>query len=163
MVEESGQLFHTRPMPKNEPRLISYAGTFDRSMDAKNRVTVPADWLAGGPAEFHAIPHSSGDCLVVMPPEEFDSIATSIKQSGKSVDAQQKIIRKIYSKARAVSADSQGRILLPEDQCEALGLKENVKLVAVHSRFEIWNPKRWAEVFAEAEATYNEEASEFGL
>ena len=132
-------------------------------MDAKNRVTVPADWLDTGPNEFHAIPHSSGDCLVVIPPEEFDSIARSIKQSGKSVDAQQKIIRKIYSKARAVSADSQGRILLPEDQCKALHLKENVKLVAVYSRFEIWNAKRWAEVHAEDEATYNEEASEFGL
>ena len=150
-------------MPKNESRPIIYAGTFDRSMDAKNRVTVPAAWLNDGPAEFYAIPHSSGDCLVVMPPEEFDCIATGIKQSGKSVDVQRKRIRQIYSKARTVSADSQGRILLPEDQCEALNLKENVKLVAGHSRFEIWNAKRWAEFYAEEEATYNEEAQEFGL
>ena len=132
-------------------------------MDAKNRVKVPAAWLDGGPNEFHAIPHSSGDYLVVMPPEDFDSLATSIRQSGKSVDMQRRIIRQIYSKARAVSADSQGRILLPEDQCKTLHLKENVKLVAGHSRFEIWNAERWAEVSAENEATYNEEASEFGL
>ncbi len=132
-------------------------------MDAKNRVTVPACWLDGGEEEFHAIPHSSGDCLVIMPPGEFASIATTIKESGKSVDEQRRIIRQIYSKARAVSVDSQGRILLPEEQCGMLQLKGNVELVGGHSRFEIWNAKRWAETLAEEEATANEEAKQFGL
>lgn len=132
-------------------------------MDAKNRVTIPAEWLNDGPDEFHAIPHSSGDCLVIIPPAEFDSIAATIKESGKNVDEQRRVIRQIYSKARSVSADSQGRILLPEDQCEALKLKGNVELVGGHSRFEIWNAKRWAEFRAEEESTANEEARQFGL
>ena len=132
-------------------------------MDAKNRITIPACWLNDGPDEFHAIPHSSGDCLVVMPPEEFDSIAEGIKQSGRSPEEQRRIIRQIYSKARAVSADSHGRILLPEDQCEAIHLKGEVVLVAGHSRFEIWNAKRWAAVCAEEESTALEEAKQFGL
>ena len=72
-------------MSKTTQKPISYAGTFERSMDAKNRVTIPAAWLNGGPDEFHAIPHPSGDFLMVMPPEEFDSIETSIKQSGTRV------------------------------------------------------------------------------
>jgi MraZ protein len=149
------------PNPTSKP--ISYAGTFERSMDAKNRVTIPASWLNGGPDEFHAIPHPSGDFLIVMPPEEFDSVETSIKQSGIPSDMQRKAIRQFYSQARAVGADSNGRILLPEDQCTALKLDGEVVLVGGRSRFEIWNAKRWAKVSAEESASYLKVAGMIGL
>jgi len=151
------------PMPETASRPISYAGTFERSMDAKNRVTVPAAWLEGGQNEFHAIPHPGGDFLMVMPPEEFDSIETSIKQSAIPSDMQRKAIRQFYSQARAVGADSNGRILLPEEQCESLGLKGEVVLVGGRSRFEIWNAKRWAKVSAEESAAYLQVAGMIGL
>lgn len=162
-MEKSGLFLHALKMPKSTQKTISYAGTFERSMDAKNRVTIPSGWLSEGEGDFHAIPHSSGDFLMVMPPEEFDSIATSIRESGKPRDFQQKLIRQFYSKARAMAADSQGRILLPEDQCAALSLKGEIVLVGGHSRFEIWNPKRWAAMNAEESASYIKEAAEYGL
>jgi MraZ protein len=150
-------------MPEPTSRPISYAGTFERSMDAKNRVTVPAAWLEGGSHDFHAIPHPAGNFLMVMPPEEFDSIETSIKQSGIPSDMQRKAIRQFYSQARAVAADGNGRILLPEEQCESLGLEGEVVLVGGRSRFEIWNAKRWAKVSAEESAAYLQVAGMIGL
>jgi MraZ protein len=150
-------------MSKTTQKPISYAGTFERSMDAKNRVTIPAAWLNGGPDEFHAIPHPSGDFLMVMPPEEFDSIETSIKQSGIPLDMQRKAIRQFYSQARAVGADSNGRVLLPEEQCGALKLEDDVILVGGRSRFEIWNAKRWAAVSAAESDSYRKVADMIGL
>jgi MraZ protein len=150
-------------MSKTTQKPISYAGTFERSMDAKNRVTIPAAWLNGGPDEFHAIPHPTGDFLMVMPPEEFDSIETSIKQSGIPSDIQRKAIRQFYSQARAVGADSNGRVLLPEEQCTALKLEGDIVLVGGRSRFEIWNAKRWAAVSAAESASYREVAEMIGL
>jgi MraZ protein len=150
-------------MSNSTPRPISYAGTFERSMDAKNRVTIPASWLEGSSGEFHAIPHPGGDFLMVMPPEEFDSIEASIRQSGIPSDMQRKAIRQFYSQARAVAADGNGRILLPEEQCAALGLERDVVLVGGRSRFEIWNAKRWAKVSAEESASYLQVASMIGL
>ena len=150
-------------MSKPTPKPISYAGTFERSMDAKNRVTIPAAWLNDGPGEFHAIPHPTGDFLMVMPPEEFDSIETSIKQSGIPSDMQRKAIRQFYSQARAVGADSNGRVLLPDEQCDALKLKGDVVLVGGRSRFEIWNVKRWAAVSAEQATSYRQVAELIGL
>ena len=132
-------------------------------MDAKNRVTIPAGWLDDGPDEFHAIPSPSGDCIIVMPPEEFDAIESQIKQSGASSADMRKAIRQFYGQARAVSADSQGRILLPEDQCEMLKLKGDIVLVGGRSRFEIWNAKRWAAVSAEETSAYHQVAELIGL
>jgi len=150
-------------MSKTTQKPISYAGTFERSMDAKNRVTIPAAWLNGGPDEFHAIPHPSGDFLMVMPPDEFDSIETSIKQSGIPSDMQRKAIRQFYSQARAVGADSNGRVLLPEEQCGALKLEDDVVLVGGRSRFEIWNAKCWAAVSAAESDSYRKVAEMIGL
>jgi MraZ protein len=149
------------PDPASKP--ISYAGTFERSMDAKNRVTIPAAWLNGGPDDFHAIPHPSGDFLMVMPPGEFDSIEASIKQSGIPAIEQRKAIRHFYSQARAVAADSNGRILLPEEQCESLKLKGDIVLVGGRSRFEFWNAERLASVSAEDSNSYRQVADLIGL
>ena len=142
---------------------ISYAGTFDRSMDAKNRITIPAAWLNGGPDAFHAIPGPTGDCLIVMPPEEFDSIESRIEQSGAAAPERRKAIRQFYGQARAVSADSNGRILLPEDHCDSVKLQGEVVLVGGRSRFEIWDAKRWADVCAQESASYRQVAELIGL
>jgi DNA-binding transcriptional regulator/RsmH inhibitor MraZ len=76
---------------------------------------------------------------------------------------QRKAIRQFYSQARAVGADSNGRILLPEEQCSALKLEGEVVLVGGRSRFEIWNAKRWAKVSAEESASYLKVAGMIGL
>ena len=153
----------TAPMSKPTPKPISYAGTFERSMDVKNRVTIPAAWLNGGPDAFHAIPGPTGDCLIVMPPEEFDSIESRIEQSGAPAPERRKAIRQFYSQARAISADSNGRILLPDDHCDSVKLKGEVVLVGGRSRFEIWNAKRWAAVSAEESPSYRQVAELIGL
>ena len=150
-------------MSKTTFKSISYAGTFERSMDVKNRVTIPAAWLNGGPDEFHAIPGPSGDCLIVMPPEEFDSIESRIEQSGAAAPDRRKAIRQFYGQARAVSADSNGRILLPDEQCDSVNLKGEIVLVGGRSRFEIWNSKRWADVSAAESASYRQVAELIGL
>jgi MraZ protein len=150
-------------MSKPTPKPITYAGTFERSMDVKNRVTIPAAWLNGGPDAFHAIPGPTGDCLIVMPPEEFDSIESRIEQSGAPAPERRKAIRQFYSQARSISADSNGRILLPDDHCDSVKLKGEVVLVGGRSRFEIWNAKRWAAVSAEESPSYRQVAELIGL
>jgi MraZ protein len=150
-------------MTKSTSRSISYAGTFERSLDAKNRVTIPAAWLNGGAAEFHAIPAPSGEYLMIMPPDEFDAWEERIKASGLPNDTQRKAIRQFYSQARAVSADSNGRVLLPEEQCNSVQLEGEIVLVGGRSRFEIWNAKRWEAVNAEETTAYRQVADVIGL
>jgi len=160
---ESGFLLLSFPMNPTASPEISYAGTFERSMDAKNRVTIPASWLVGGPGSFHAIASPSGDFLIVMPPSEFNAVEERIKASGVSPQEQRRAIRQFYGQARSLAADGQGRILLPEEQCASVALQGEVVLVGGRSRFEIWNAARWAAVRAEDEATFRQVADLIGL
>lgn len=72
-------LFFSPNMATTTP--IIYAGTFERAIDAKHRVTIPAAWLGRGHNEFHAIPNPVGECLIVIPPAEFNEIEARIQQS----------------------------------------------------------------------------------
>ena len=162
-VGKSSIFSHLYTMSTTEPKPISYAGEFKRSLDKKHRVTIPSVWLNAGVDEFHSIPSPKGDCLMVMPPNEFNSIEERFKQSALPPSAQRQAIRHFYSQARAVAADSEGRVLLPFEQCEALQLDGEVILVGGHSRFEIWTPTRWAEVLAEGAVIFNQGAEMIGL
>lgn len=149
-------------MPKEAP--VLYSGTFERSMDAKKRVSVPASWLSGKEEEeFHVSPHPSRQYLMVMPPEEFDRVEQLIQASGLSAAEKRVAIRQFYGEAHKVAADKQGRILLPEAHCERAGLNGDVVFVGGRSRFEIWGRARYAENATPAEETYRRVAEEIGL
>jgi MraZ protein len=145
------------------PHPIVYAGTFERVMDAKHRVTVPAAWLGDGPNDFHVIPSPLGECLIIMPPEEFNQIEARINQSSASPTERRKAIRQFYSQARAISADAQGRLLFPDEHCSRMKLKGEVVLVGSRSRFEIWSAEQWAIVAKEEHAAFRDVAALIGL
>ena len=151
------------PMTQSLSKSIIYAGTFDRVMDAKNRVTIPAAWLGGEVHEFHAIPSPSGECLIVMPPSEFNEMEERINQSGAPATERRKAIRQFYSQARVIAPDSQGRILFAEEQCRKLELQGEVILVGGRSRFEIWNPKHWGAVAQDEHTSFRQVAELIGL
>jgi MraZ protein len=100
-----------------------YSGTFERSMDAKKRVAVPAPWLTRDEGEtFHIIPHPAEGYLMVMPAAEFDRWEHRIQESQATPAEKRMAIRKFYSEAHTATTDRQGRILLSEKHCDRAGL-----------------------------------------
>lgn len=126
-------------------------------MDAKNRVTVPSDWLSAADGEvFFVLPGSSN--LSVMPEEELARKEDELKEMLPPGPARQEALRKIYASARRVEADKQGRILLPDDFCKKFELAGEVAFVGVKNRFEIWNAAKWSSVAQADASAVSEEA-----
>jgi MraZ protein len=141
-----------------------YSGTFERSMDAKNRLTIPAKWLSSaGENEFQSIPNPKNEFLILMPPEEFASIERRIEATSRTPMEKRKAIRQFYGLAQSVSVDKQGRVLLPDDHCRKVGLSTDVVLIGSKSRFEIWNRDRWLQTQQIDLAVYEAVAEEIGL
>lgn len=132
-------------------------------MDAKNRVTIPSDWLSGEEQRFFAIPDTRQEFLVVMPPEEFDKIEGRIQASTFTAQEKRVAIRQFYSDAHAVTTDKQGRMLLPDEHCKRTGLSGEVMIVGSRSRFEIWNSDRWNEATGKQVPIYQKIADLIGL
>jgi MraZ protein len=152
-------------MNANSPAEAIYSGTFERSLDSKNRVTIPASWVGQGVSEFQVVPNHKPDepFLIVLPPGEFARMEARIEALNQPAALKRKAIRSFYSAARAVAADKQGRILLPEDYCRQAELQSDVVLLGGKSRFEIWSADRWRSASNEDRPVFQSIAEEIGL
>lgn len=124
---------------------VIFSGTYERTLDAKNRVTIPSVWVDFGVTEFQVVPSSGREerYLIVMPPWEFARVEEKIMGTNWSASEKQKAIRRFYTSARMVVLDKQGRLLLPEEHCQWAGLGQEVALLGAKDRFEIWDAGRW--------------------
>jgi MraZ protein len=129
-------------MPRESTTGTIYAGEFHRTMDSKNRVTVPSEWLTGEGEEFFLLPGTTN--LSVMPAGELARKEDELREMKLSGLALQEALRRIYGSARRIEPDKQGRILLPDEFCKKVELRGEVIFVGVKNRFEIWNPAKWS-------------------
>jgi MraZ protein len=141
-----------------------YAGEFRHQIDQKNRVTIPSRWRRNQTEEFILLPDTTDQFLLVMRPEEFARMSASAEtDEGVSARDRRVFLRQLHSRAQHALADKQGRLVLPDELCRQIGLKDEVALVGGRGRFEIWNASRWKKAHAEETPTYQHVANVIGL
>src|SRR5205814_8942797 len=116
-------------MHSRSPPQIFDAGEFRHSIYEKNRVTVPSRWRRDEAEEFILLPEANHLLLLVMSPEEFPGMSATV-ESNQAVSAHDRriFLRHLHSRAQHGAADRQGRLVLPEELCKKIGLKEEVAL-----------------------------------
>lgn len=98
-----------------------------------------------------------GPCLRVLPPKEMAELMASLDAMPNG-DRNKTILKRIIgSESTQVTLDKAGRICVPEEMATAAGIDEEVILVGLLDRFEIWDPQRYAKVKA-ADAVMASEA-----
>jgi MraZ protein len=120
-----------------------FLGEFEHSVDDKGRLAVPAKFraeLSGGLVVTRGLDR----CLFIWPMEEWRAIAQKLGQlSLMNADAR-RIHRLIFSGATDTIPDRLGRILLPAYLREYAELQDQVVVVGLMNRMEIWNRDHWA-------------------
>jgi MraZ protein len=148
-------------MPEHENKTTYYNSLYRHGVDEKRRVQVPAKWRPEEPGtEFTLVlwpKAKEGPCLRVLPPKEMAELMRDIDSMPN--DNPNKVVLKRFIGAESVqvSLDKAGRICIPEEMASAAGITDQVVLVGLLDRFEIWNPKRYAAVKA-ADAVMAHEA-----
>ena len=138
-----------------------YNSRFVHGVDEKRRVQIPAKWLpqkAGMELTLVLWPRNdTGPCVRVLPPTQMAKLVKSIDEM-PNTDPRKVVLKRIIGSGSAqASVDKTGRICLPEDMAREAGLKEEVVLVGLLDRFEIWNPQRYQKVQS-ADAALAQEA-----
>ena len=90
---------------------------------------------------------------------------SSAAETNQGVSARDRriFLRHLHSRAQHAMADRQGRLVLPEEVCRKVALKDEVALVGNRGRFEIWNLQRWKRAHEEETSTYQHVANIIGL
>jgi MraZ protein len=123
---------------------MAFRGTFDYTLDAKNRLTVPAPFrpeLAGGTI----LARSLDPCLSLWTPDAFEAYVDSFLADMHPLDKRTgRLARYFESGSYDIPLDSAGRVMIPSKLLEHAGLKKDVVVAGVGDRLEIWDRDAWA-------------------
>lgn len=141
-----------------------FSGEFEHTIDDKGRLTIPArfrDELAEG----MFVSRGLDGCLFVYPPEGWKALTDKVSNLPLTQKDARYFSRLIYSGSEC-KLDKQGRILLPSSLRQHAGIENEVVIIGVNARLEIWSKGRWQEVTAQLEnegATFAEQLSSLGI
>jgi MraZ protein len=138
------------PNENIEPKY--YNSLYRHGVDEKRRVQIPAKWRptkAGVELTLILWPKAKeGPCLRVLPPEQMAALKRDIDAMPNSDPNKVVLKRFIGSESVQAPLDKTGRICLPEGMAKAADITNEVVLVGLLDRFEIWNPDRYEKVRA---------------
>lgn len=117
-----------------------FIGTYNQTMDIKGRMTFPAK-LREIIGETFIVTRGIDGCLFAYDTDTFNVKAQKISQL--PISKARALQRSFMGSACEVTADKQGRILLPANLRELADLKKDIIVVGASDRCEIWDKKRW--------------------
>lgn len=120
-----------------------FLGQYQHNLDDKGRLMIPAryrDLLAAGAF----ITQGFDRCLMVMTDAYFQEVYVRINSMNMADPAARMLRRLILSNAYSVDVDKVGRILVPQNLREFLGVGNGELVVAGQGEyFEVWTPEEW--------------------
>jgi MraZ protein len=119
-----------------------FLGQYQHSLDDKGRLTIPAvfrDALGEGAFVSQGFDRN----LMVMTAAYFQDVYQRINALSITDPAARLLRRLVLSNAYQVEVDKAGRILLPQNLRQFLGLNGEAIAVGQGEYFEIWSPSEW--------------------
>ena len=143
--------------------MSALAGRFDHSVDAKNRIRIPAKLkadLLGLPIEaddneqskFTVVFHlGTGGCIEVYTEDAYEAIYAQIANIKKSDQEKYKAASKYLTTFEKVESDPQGRLVIPP-MCRNYGkIEKDIKICGRGNHIQIWSPTRYNEYYGTEE------------
>src|SRR5207248_9354448 len=119
-------------------------GTYERSLDEKLRIALPKrlrDVLAG--QEKLVVTLGTDGALAIFTEATFAGLADKLAARSPTGPEVRAFSRLLYAQSQSVEIDSQGRVRLPAELIRLAALEDEVVLLGVGDRIELWNKSRW--------------------
>ena len=134
-------------------------GTFVRAIDEKLRLAIPKrirDAMAAGPERILFITPGTDRSLAIYTEESLSRMANRLAAASPAGPEVRAFSRLFYDQAQPTELDGQGRIRIPPELAELVGLRREAVLLGVQDHLELWNRGRWDAYLAERQTRYDE-------
>lgn len=121
-----------------------FLGQYQHALDEKGRLTIPAafrDALANGAFISQGFDRN----LMVMTSTYFQQVYERINAMSITDPAARLLRRLILSSAYQVEVDKAGRILVPQNLRQFLGMNDEAMVIGQGEYFEIFTPAEWSQ------------------
>jgi MraZ protein len=122
---------------------LAFHGTFEHSLDAKNRLTVPAK-LRAAFAEGAFLVREADRCLSMYPFATYSALTDAALSALNPLSAQAKQLKRYFhSNALAVELDAAGRVMVPARLLQHAGIGRDVVVTGAGDCLELWDRSTW--------------------
>ena len=133
-----------------------FLSTFTNKVDAKGRVSVPAQFRASLVNDNYStmVVYESfiNQCIEGCDIERIKKISESIDNLEPFSEERDAFATAVLGGSVQLSIDGDGRVILPENLLKTAKIKDNAVFVGKGSTFEIWEPKSFAVYLEKAKA-----------
>lgn len=119
-----------------------FIGTYYHSLDSRNRISIPKK-LRKELGDEGVITRGLDGCLFLYPQKNWEKIEATLNQTPLTRQDARSFARLMLSGAVAVEIDKIGRILTPSFLKDYARLKNEVAILGVGERIEIWDKDQW--------------------
>ncbi len=134
-------------------------GTFHRSVDEKFRVGIPKPLReaieSGTGGVLYVAPGTDGS-LSLYPEEGFSNLAARLGEVSPTARQVRDYTRLFFARACRVELDKQGRIRIPQELAELIGLGRDAVLLGVHDHLELWDQQQWKHYLEDRQGQYDQ-------
>lgn len=129
-----------------------FYGEYEHTLDNKGRVIIPAKFreiFKEHFAERFFITRGLDRCLFVFTEEIWRLQEKKFRDMPFTKGEARKFNRLFFSGAADVVCDKQGRILIPEYLKEYAEIQQDVVIIGVSDRIEIWAKEKWRDFYSQ--------------
>jgi MraZ protein len=124
---------------------MAFRGTFDYSLDAKNRLTVPAKFRASL-SEGVILAKGIERCVQLWTPSGFDAYTSAALEGVHRLSDQARKLQRFFSaNSLDTDLDAAGRVMVPGFLLEHGGLRKEVVVTGAGDCLEVWDREAWAD------------------
>jgi transcriptional regulator MraZ len=138
---------------------LAFRGLYEYTLDAKNRLTIPAKFRAAL-SDGVILAKALETCISIWTVEGWEQFTEKAIGSRDPFSAEARGLQR-YFHAGSFDAqlDSAGRIMLPQPLIRYARLRREVSVVGSYTSIEVWDRETWHEYERELEASAAETAS----
>jgi MraZ protein len=123
---------------------LAFHGTFEHTLDAKNRLTVPSKFRSTLAGKVFLV-KGADRCLSVYPEETYAALTADALSGMNPLAPQARELRRFFfANAMEVELDGAGRVMLPARFMEQAGIGSREVIVAgAGDCLELWDRAAW--------------------
>lgn len=142
-----------------------FFGSFEFTLDAKNRLFVPKKFLEAidsvSERQSFFLMRGLDRCLFLYCKSSWDDVVAELRsRTSLGQPNARAFSRLLFASVEQVNCDKQGRIVVSEKLKAAAGIDRDVVVVGVDRRMEVWDRASWSEFEGQKLEGYEQFAAE---
>jgi MraZ protein len=126
---------------------VAFRGTFDYTLDVKNRLTIPSKFRAAfADGVVLALRHDGTPCVSVWRREEYDDYTAQVLADQPLLGPRRlELARFFFSNSHDAELDAAGRVIMPSHLHGQIGGTKDVVVAGVGECLEVWDRGAWSD------------------